>query len=469
MREGTDQATDGRAGASGRRDGAAEQRAGKPDTASADAPGEREPGGPAAPAAETAGAAEPVEEAADPAASTERVEEVADALEGAEAAEASRPAKVERAAAESAGDPREGGGEEEVRVGPAAAAEPAEPRTAEPRTAEPRTAQPVRGPEPVRAAEPARPEPDPALDPATLVLSKAAPKPIPAAAAAPAPARRPEPAAAPEAEPDREPEGAAEAPAADADEPAAESAPDPRNAGRRRLQSALWPPRLSRGQLVVALLLFSLGLALAIQVRSTNDHHSQLRGARQEDLVRILDELDSRQQRLQQEKAELEQSLAKLENSSNQAKEAQEQTRKKVTELGVLAGTVKATGPGIVLTVDDPQGQVKADMLLDTLQELRAAGAEAIQINDVRVVVSTHFTDVSGGGVQIDGKKVSQPYRFTVVGNPQDLTPALNIPGGVVRTLESNAARATISQQQKVVVDAVVELKTPQYAKPAPK
>ncbi|MFD5464329.1 DUF881 domain-containing protein [Kitasatospora sp. NPDC127059] len=263
------------------------------------------------------------------------------------------------------------------------------------------------------------------------------------------------------------PEATGETPA---EEPAAQEAPGAdRSAGRRRLKAALWPPRLSRGQLVVALLLFSLGLGLAIQVRSTNDHHNQLRGARQEDLVRILDELDSRQQRLQQEKAELEQSLGKLENSSNQAKEAQEQTRKKMTELGVLAGTVKATGPGIVLTVDDPQGQVKADMLLDTLQELRAAGAEAIQINDVRVVVNTYFTDLSGGGVQIDGKKVSQPYRFTVVGNPQDLTPALNIPGGVVRTLESHQARATITQQQKVVVDALVDLKAPQYAKPASK
>ncbi len=271
-------------------------------------------------------------------------------------------------------------------------------------------------------------------------------------------------------EPEPEPvEAEAEAAAVEPSEAAEEPPAVDRNAGRRRLQAALWPPRLSRGQLVVALLLFSLGLALAIQVRSTNDHHNQLRGARQEDLVRILDELDSRQQRLQQEKAELEQSLGKLENSSNQAKEAQEQTRKKMTELGVLAGTVKATGPGIVLTVDDPQGLVKADMLLDTLQELRAAGAEAIQINDVRVVVNTYFTDLSGGGVQIDGKKVSQPYRFTVVGNPQDLTPALNIPGGVVRTLESHQARATITQQQKVVVDALVDLKTPQYAKPASK
>lgn len=295
----------------------------------------------------------------------------------------------------------------------------------------------------VRLTKPVAPEPEPV------------PAPAPVAAGAGGPSE-------PEA-----PEAAAEPPAEEL--PAEEPPVADRSAGRRRLKAAVWPPRLSRGQLVVALLLFSLGLGLAIQVRSTNDHHNQLRGARQEDLVRILDELDSRQQRLQQEKAELEQSLGKLENSSNQAKEAQEQTRKKMTELGVLAGTVKATGPGIVLTVDDPQGLVKADMLLDTLQELRAAGAEAIQINDVRVVVSTYFTDLSGGGVQIDGKKVSQPYRFTVVGNPQDLTPALNIPGGVVRTLESHQARATITQQQKVVVDALVDLKTPQYAKPASK
>lgn len=251
------------------------------------------------------------------------------------------------------------------------------------------------------------------------------------------------------------------------EQPEPEAEPDPENTPRRRLRTALWPPRLSRGQVVVATLLLVLGFALAVQVRSTNDH-SQLRGARQEDLVRILDELDSRQQRLLQEKTQLEQSLVQLENSSNQAKEAQEQTRKKATELGVLAGTVRATGPGIILTIDDPQRQVKADMLLDTLQELRAAGAEAIQINDVRVVAGTYFTDTDAG-VQLDGKAVSPPFRFTVVGNPLDLTPALNIPGGVVRSLEKDKAVATITQEQKVVVDALAAPTVPQYAKPAAK
>ncbi|RAJ33105.1 uncharacterized protein YlxW (UPF0749 family) [Kitasatospora sp. SolWspMP-SS2h] len=292
----------------------------------------------------------------------------------------------------------------------------------------------------------------------------------------PEPELRPEVPAAPEAGDTPGARSAAAAREASGEPPVAAPAgsepgepAEPPADGRTRLKAAVWPLRVSRGQLVVALLLFALGLALAIQVRSTNDH-SELRGARQEDLVRILDELDGKQQRLQSERTQLEQSLAQLENSSNQAKEAQEQTRKKAAELGVLAGTEKATGPGIVLTIDDPQGQVKADMLLDTLQELRAAGAEAIQINDVRVVAGTYFTDnSSGGGVQIDGKSVSQPFRFTVVGNPQDLAPALNIPGGVVRSLENHQARATIVQQQKVLVDALATPKPLQYGKPAAK
>jgi uncharacterized protein YlxW (UPF0749 family) len=236
----------------------------------------------------------------------------------------------------------------------------------------------------------------------------------------------------------------------------------PAGTGRARLKAGLWPPRVSRAQLIVALLLFVLGLGLAIQVRSTSDT-SALRGARQEDLVRILDELDNRSQRLDDEKRRLEEQRTELENSSDQAEEARKQTEQKVEQLGVLAGTVAVEGPGITLTITDSHGAVEADMLLDALQELRAAGAEAIQINDVRVVADTYFTQGSSG-VEIDGHKVSQPYRFKVIGNPQDLEPALNIPGGVVQTLEKEQATADVTRSQKIVVDALRPSEQPDYA-----
>ncbi|MEU8779743.1 DUF881 domain-containing protein [Streptomyces sp. NPDC048606] len=252
-----------------------------------------------------------------------------------------------------------------------------------------------------------------------------------------------------------------------AEEPGPAAVPaggDPPQTGRQRLAAGLWPPRVSRAQLIVALLLFVLGLGLAIQVRSNSDSSAPLRGARQEDLVRILDELDGRTKRLEDEKQSLDAQRRELENSSDQAEEARRQTLEKERQLGILAGTVAAQGPGITLRITDPKGQVRSDQLLDTLQELRAAGAEAIQINGVRVVAGSYFSDV-GGGIGIDGKKITQPYEFKVIGKPQDLEPALNIPGGVVQTLEKEQANVAVTRSAKIVVDALRAAEQPDYAR----
>lgn len=266
-------------------------------------------------------------------------------------------------------------------------------------------------------------------------------------------------------QPERDPERAHDDGAAPAQEheDGSEPATAPRT-GRQRLVAGLWPPRLTRAQLIVAVLLFVLGLGLAIQVRTTSDDNSTLRGARQEDLVRILTELDNRGQRLQDEKHGLEDQRSELETSSDQAAEALKQTQEKARQLGVLAGTVAAQGPGITLTVKDPHGQVAADSLLDTVQELRAAGAEAIQVNNVRVVSDTYFTD-GANSVLVDGHRLAQPYVFKVIGNPPDLEPALNIPGGVVQTLEKEQASAGVVRSQKIVVDALRPSKQPDYAR----
>ncbi|MEV7195967.1 DUF881 domain-containing protein [Streptomyces sp. NPDC093510] len=256
----------------------------------------------------------------------------------------------------------------------------------------------------------------------------------------------------------------AEVPSAPETSAAAEPEGKPQVTGRQRLAKGLWPPRVTRPQLIVALLLFVLGLGLAIQVRSNNDS-SALRGARQEDLVRILDELDDRTERLEEEKRRLEEQRTGLENSSDQAEEARKQTVERERQLGILAGTVAAQGPGITLTIEDKKGAIEADMLLDAIQELRAAGAEAIQINDVRVVANTYLSDAGSGGVRVDGRKVGEPYLFKVIGKPQDLEPALNIPGGVVQTLEKEQATVTVERSEKIVVSALRPAKQPDYAR----
>lgn len=55
----------------------------------------------------------------------------------------------------------------------------------------------------------------------------------------------------------------------------------------------------------------------------------------------------------------------------------------------------------------------------------------------------------------MDGRRIEAPYEFKVIGKPQDLEPALNIPGGVVQTLEKEQATAEVARADDIVVDAL--------------
>jgi uncharacterized protein YlxW (UPF0749 family) len=249
---------------------------------------------------------------------------------------------------------------------------------------------------------------------------------------------------------------------------------------RPGLLGRLLRPRLRRVDLLVALLLGLLGFAAVVQVRATQEE-GPLAGARQEDLVQILDDLSSRNDRLRSEIGTLNQARERLTTGTDRTESALEQARRRAQVLGILAGTVPAEGPGVSLVLTDAEGALSADVLLDALQELRDAGAEAVQLEgpvrpgggptpqtqSVRVVASTALLD-DDEGVRVDGTLLRPPYRFAVVGDPNTLASALAIPGGVVDTVEELGGRAEITELDRVAVSALRPLEEPQYARPAP-
>ena len=106
-----------------------------------------------------------------------------------------------------------------------------------------------------------------------------------------------------------------------------------------------------------------------------------------------------------------------------------------------------------------------AAILLDAIQELRGAGAETLQIDDVRVGVSTAVTG-SPGDLELDGRPVQAPYVFRVIGSPEDMATAMNIPNGVVDKVRLRDGTVDLVPGDRVVVDALRVLDTPQYAEP---
>jgi uncharacterized protein YlxW (UPF0749 family) len=279
----------------------------------------------------------------------------------------------------------------------------------------------------------------------------------------------------PEASPDEEGEPAVEEPAVD--EPAGqgtahEAAPvaaDTAEPSPGNGEGAQPPgkPRRTRDPLAAALigvLTLLLGFAFAVQVRSVGEDQ-EYAGAREEDLVRILDELNAREERLQDQIADERNALQQLTSSDSRSAAALEEARARAEAIGILNGTIAAQGPGLVMTVRDPADDVRVSDVLDAIQELRGAGAETMQIDGVRVGVSSAVTGTPGD-LMIDGRPITAPYEFVVIGSPQNMETALNIPGGVVQDLTRLGASVTIEQSEQVVVDALRPLDTPQYASP---
>lgn len=227
------------------------------------------------------------------------------------------------------------------------------------------------------------------------------------------------------------------------------------------------PRRLNRGAtILIGALLAILGFAIAVQFRS-NASTDSLSTAREDDLVRILDDQNSRIERLQGQISDLQSAKAKLSDDGNNAA-ARAEAQRQADALAILTGQVAAHGPGIKVVITDPTHALKAEDLLDVVEELRGAGAEVIQFGPVRVGTDSAFTDAAGG-VSLDGELLSAPYTVLAIGDPQTMDTALNIPTGVVSGVRNVGGEATITQQSSLDVTATRSIPAPHYASPAPK
>jgi uncharacterized protein YlxW (UPF0749 family) len=152
-------------------------------------------------------------------------------------------------------------------------------------------------------------------------------------------------------------------------------------------------------------------------------------------------------------------------STGDTASTALQEARKRSDALGSLAGTVAAPGPGVVLTFTDPDHRLAAEDLLDTVEELRAAGAEAIQVGGVRIGLDSSFT-AADTGIAVDGVAVTVPYTIQAIGDPPTLATAMGIPGGVADTAKRAGGDARTEERQQVVIRALRPVKTPRYSPP---
>ncbi len=224
-------------------------------------------------------------------------------------------------------------------------------------------------------------------------------------------------------------------------------------------------PRATRGQLLTGVLCGVLGFALVVQVQA--NRADPLASLRQDELVRLLDDVTRNGEDLEAQIADLRAQRNELATASDGDRAARDAARERAEVQGILAGRLPAEGPGVELVVADPTGEVAATTLYTVLEELRNAGAEAVQLQNLRLTASSYIIDTPDG-IEVDGVLVESPYRWLAIGDPDTMATALGIPGGALAVVRNSGGTTSVTPSDLVSVTAVRTVDAPRYATPVP-
>lgn len=232
-----------------------------------------------------------------------------------------------------------------------------------------------------------------------------------------------------------------------------------------------------KGQIYVAVICIILGLMLAYQFKAIK--HITVDASRSQ-----IDNVQNQLDQVEKEKSDLEQKIQQLETQRDQyEKNASDRDAwvasltDQLNSLRDFAGLTKLQGPGVIITVSsqtqdqslDPNAaKIPIDYrdLLDIVNELNASGAEAIMVNQQRIVNTSPIRNLSDGVISINGVRSSafEPFKIYAIGDPNSLETALDMTGGIKEQLVGLSIK--IQKSNTVTVNPYQRSTDMKYAQP---
>jgi uncharacterized protein YlxW (UPF0749 family) len=211
--------------------------------------------------------------------------------------------------------------------------------------------------------------------------------------------------------------------------------------------------------LAMTVLCVILGIMLALQYNSVNYYQS----IAAYDNMR-LEELKTELITLQNQKTALQERLEELENENKTYaevkagdSEATQQIQNNLKKARIFAGLETVKGRGIIITLDNYSlVRVRDFDILNVVNELRASGAQAISVNDERIVAMTEIRE-AGNYIMINGKQFKAPFTIKAIADPDDLERSLTLIGGVLENLENEMLNVSLKKSDEVVINKFID------------
>ena len=228
--------------------------------------------------------------------------------------------------------------------------------------------------------------------------------------------------------------------------------------------------------IVLGVMCFALTAGTCVQIRTVNNTNSTVSNNYEEnnlraEVLRYKERYDNKVKDL--ENAELE--LEKQRESATKNDTALKEKEEKITEGNKILGLTEVTGPGVIVTLGDSKKDASSSLdpsmllvhdtdVLSVINELKNAGAEAISINDQRIIPTTGI--ICGGNIiDINDEKVGAPFEIKAIGLPEQLA-ALDRPGGYLELLRSYSVEAKLEKSNSITIPKYTGTMTYEYAKP---
>lgn len=187
----------------------------------------------------------------------------------------------------------------------------------------------------------------------------------------------------------------------------------------------------------IALICVILGLALSWQFQSIRNNAKvmNLESQKKDDLVvKILNE-QKNNENLRAKLSELQTQINKFESARGNSDENLKLLTDEIQKLKTVAGLTDVKGRGVIVTFAKEDAlNVEDDDLLFVLNELRATDAQALAINEQRII-DTSEVRVAGGYIMVNGRHVTPPYVIKAIVDPDNAVNALNMIGGALEKI----------------------------------
>lgn len=231
---------------------------------------------------------------------------------------------------------------------------------------------------------------------------------------------------------------------------------------------------IKKGKITMAITIgiacFALIMIMFMQFKIVNETDiTSIENMREAELRTELASWKSKYDETNQKYEETMKKIEEYKSTSQSNEETEKLVDEELSQVNMMLGKTDVQGEGIEVTLRETNNEevarINGDDLLVIVNALMNAGAEAISINDERIINMSDIVDINEAFIKVNGKRILAPYVIKAIGNSSYLETALIGNGGHIDEMKKIGQDVSIEKLNKVKIlkyDGEINLK---YAK----